>query len=150
MIKIYCEIIFCSIILDLADNCFLCFSILIFHLFSGESFASDEAWNWGMDDTKQSSSSVQSLSKDEPTDSQNVFPASGQEPKLPVNVNPLKYSPGQESSLLHGKRGKLDTPQWSTESQMSQESSDLQTSESDKSHVSHSPMAPSQFVDDIS
>lgn len=38
------------------------------------------------------------------------------------------------------KRGKLDTPQWSTESQVSQESSDdvLQTSESDKSHkISH-------------
>lgn len=34
------------------------------------------------------------------------------------------------------KRGKLETPQWSTESQISQESSDdiLQTSESDKSH----------------
>lgn len=48
------------------------------------------------------------------------------------------------------KRGKLETPQWSTESQVSQESSDdvLQTSESDKSHkmsrnstISQSPLS---------
>lgn len=50
------------------------------------------------------------------------------------------YESTKIASNQYIKRGKLDTPQWSTESQVSQESSDdiLQTSESDKSHkMSH-------------
>ncbi|KAJ8981603.1 hypothetical protein NQ317_011882 [Molorchus minor] len=93
----------------------------------GDAFSKDEAWSWGTDDAKQNIASNQNVPKNEVTDNTtDLFPK------------------------VTGKRGKLDTPQWSTESQISQESSDdvLHTSESDKSHmmsrsstISHSPLS---------
>lgn len=65
------------------------------------------------------------------------------------------YDVSKASSIQFSNRGKFDTPQWSTESQVSQESSDdiLQTSESDKSHkmsqnstISQSPLSGQNFV----
>lgn len=85
-----------------------------------ESFANDEAWNWSLDD----------------------------QASKPDSEVPIKNLPQIER--ISANRNKLETPQWSMESQMSQESSDdlLQTSESDKSRmlsrsstISHSPIS---------
>jgi hypothetical protein len=93
-----------------------------------ESFANDKTWNWSLDE------------------------ANAKPPPKPVKdeneTDPAKVAPSLDR--LTGKRNKLETPQWSVESQMSQESSDdiLQTSESDKSRmlsrsstISHSPIS---------
>lgn len=109
-----------------------------------DEFGNDESWNWGLEDTtpqivpqKDVSNLQDSLSKTDDFTKQN--------PKQPHNYDSTKVSSNQLT-----KRGKLDTPQWSTESQISQESSDdiLQTSESDKSHkvsgnstISQSPLS---------
>lgn len=92
--------------------------------------------------------------QDEPADVQDLFPK--METNAVRNVKtfndsePVKNAPSQDLLKVGGGRGKLETPQWSTESQMSQESSDdiLHTSESDKSHmmsrsstISHSPLS---------
>ncbi|KYB25047.1 hypothetical protein TcasGA2_TC002065 [Tribolium castaneum] len=75
-------------------------------------------WGWGDEDNSntQAPNIAESFAKDETW-----------------NWNLEEAKPPE--APLTGKRNKLDTPQWSVESQMSQESSDdvLQTSESDKS-----------------
>ncbi|XP_044262205.1 protein transport protein Sec16A isoform X2 [Tribolium madens] len=96
-------------------------------------------WGWGDEDNSntQAPNIAESFAKDEAWN---------------WNLDEAKPKPEPETSIDHmtGKRNKLETPQWSVESQMSQESSDdvLQTSESDKSRmlsrsstVSHSPIS---------
>lgn len=100
------------------------------------------------------SNTTQAVSQKVQTDSQNVCPKVDDMPTRSVKQESEPDQPkpllSQDHLRLAGKRGKLETPQWSTESQISQESSDdvLQTSESDKSHmlsrnstISHSPLS---------
>lgn len=98
-----------------------------------EKFTNDESWNWSVDEKQQQKS-------------EELFP------KVAKIVKPNDNTDNNRLDHLtvSGKRGKLETPQWSVESQMSQESSDdiLHTSESDKSHIlsrsstiSHSPIS---------
>ncbi|XP_018571551.1 uncharacterized protein LOC108911173 isoform X2 [Anoplophora glabripennis] len=132
----------------------------------GDAFAKDESWNWGVDDTKPIANPVQNIPiKEEPTDVDTPFPKMEKNSNRPAKVEndseSIKPIPPQDLLKVSGKRGKLETPQWSTESQMSQESSDdiLHTSESDKSHImsrsstiSHSPLSgqeQSQNLDDV-
>lgn len=89
-----------------------------------------------MEDT---TNSPQTVSQKDMSVPQDMFPKMSdmgkQTTKQSTSYDLTKIAPNQFT-----KRGKLDTPQWSTESQVSQESSDdvLQTSESDKSHkMSH-------------
>ncbi|XP_057668729.1 uncharacterized protein LOC130901379 isoform X3 [Diorhabda carinulata] len=101
------------------------------------AFSNEEAWNWGVEDAKNP------VKNENPGDVQDLFP------KISKNSQKTDNDTAQDHSTT-GKRGKLETPQWSTESQISQESSDdvLHTSESDKSHmmsrsstISHSPIS---------
>ncbi|KAJ8927811.1 hypothetical protein NQ314_019693 [Rhamnusium bicolor] len=119
----------------------------------GDAFVSDKTWNWGVEDAKANVNPVQNLPKKEETveSQEDLFPKMENISKLPMKtlnepefVKPL---PSQDLLKVTGKRGKLDTPQWSTESQMSQESSDdiLHTSESDKRQE---PLS-SQNLDDV-
>ncbi|CAH1974224.1 unnamed protein product [Acanthoscelides obtectus] len=93
-----------------------------------DAFANDESWNWGVEDSKPIMPQAASHVPPTPTDSnvQELFPLVGQattdsvKPENDCNV-PSKMPVMQDSM---SKRGKLETPQWSTESQMSQESSD--------------------------
>nr|CAI5859844.1 unnamed protein product [Callosobruchus analis] len=93
-----------------------------------DAFANDESWNWGVEDSKPTINQAAGLTPATPTGSnaQDLFPLVGQprrdsaKPENDCNV-PNKISVVQDST---SKRGKLETPQWSTESQMSQESSD--------------------------
>lgn len=118
------------------------------------AFATDQSWNWGVEETKTTPPE-----KEEPTDVQQLYPklgsASVPSQKPATDTDPSKLNPVQDHLTVSGKRGKLETPQWSTESQMSQESSDdiLHTSESDKSHmmsrsstISHSPISGQDLV----
>lgn len=85
-----------------------------------------------MEDTLSSS---QNLPQKEVSNLKEMFPKMEDFTKQSIK-QPSNYDLTKPSSHQLTKRGKLDTPQWSTESQISQESSDdiLQTSESDKSH----------------
>ncbi|XP_066150746.1 protein transport protein Sec16B isoform X3 [Euwallacea fornicatus] len=95
----------------------------------GESFANDQSWDWSVMEQQQVEESGSNV---------NIFPTIG-------DLGMKGKFDGTKSY-----RKKLDTPQWSTESQPSIESSDdvLHTSESDKSHIvsrsstiSHSPIS---------
>ncbi|CAG9858230.1 unnamed protein product [Phyllotreta striolata] len=114
-----------------------------------ETTLTNETWNWGVEESKNPPAP-----KEEPIDYQQQFPKMGLMPKpaqkSALEVDASKPNAVQDHLTVSGKRGKLETPQWSTESQMSQESSDdiLHTSESDKSHmmsrsstISHSPIS---------
>lgn len=135
-------------------------------IYVGDAFANDESWNWGVDDTKSPINTLQSVPKKEETpDAEGLFPKMEKNSNRPVKTENdaelMRTLPPQDLLKVSGKRGKLETPQWSTESQMSQESSDdiLHTSESDKSHmmsrsstISQSPLSgqeQSQNLDDI-
>ncbi|XP_071051239.1 uncharacterized protein [Onthophagus taurus] len=110
-----------------------------------DSFNTEESWNWNVEDSTstskndESSASVSQASLD-------LFPKMG---KL-SDKHQKNYEDNEKVNPNVTKIKKLDhlTPQWSTESQMSQESSDdiLQTSESDKmlsrsSTISQSPIS---------
>ncbi|ENN72297.1 hypothetical protein YQE_11040, partial [Dendroctonus ponderosae] len=113
--------------------------ILSNQMMIADSFtATDESWNWtSLDSTQQKSVDDNCKQQAQP-----LFPTIGD----------LK------SKCEVGNRKKLETPQWSTESQPSLESSDdvLQTSESDKSHlmsrsstISHSPISGQELLPSI-
>nr|CAH7728124.1 unnamed protein product [Callosobruchus chinensis] len=93
-----------------------------------DAFANDEAWNWGVEESKPAINQAAGLVPATPTSSnvQDLFPLVGHprrdsvKPENDCNV-PNKIPVVQDNM---SKRGKLETPQWSTESQMSQESSD--------------------------
>lgn len=108
-----------------------------------ESFANDESWNWSVEESNSTSSLIhpknapQGATRNYPTEE--LFPKMG---KSSLEENKVEF-----------KRDKIEhlTPQWSIESQMSQESSDdvLHTSESDKilsrsSTISHSPISTTE------
>lgn len=129
------------------------------------SFANDESWNWSVDDSN-STASLNNPKTDvlSNTPSQTSLNNPSSEEAFPKVVRVVKKHMEDDNSEKHhkhelldnlppsrlGKPRKIDhlTPQWSTESQMSQESSDdvLHTSESDKilsrsSTVSQSPIS---------
>ncbi|XP_072391264.1 uncharacterized protein Sec16 isoform X2 [Diabrotica undecimpunctata] len=117
------------------------------------SFGNLETWNWPTQEVKNP------VNNEEPTDVPELFPKIGLvakiSPKSDTDTDISKLHPLQDHLTVTGKRSKLETPQWSTESQMSQESSDdiLHTSESDKSHmmsrsstISHSPISGHDLI----
>lgn len=116
------------------------------HSITDNTFGNDESWNWGLEETSIASQNVPLQETNSAHDLfSNLADPSKQSPKQASNYDVTKTL----ANPLN-KRGKLDTPQWSTESQISQESSDdiLQTSESDKSHkvsrnstISQSPLS---------
>lgn len=127
------------------------FSSLVFKsLFIGESFGTDETWNWHVEDTKQTTNQVENVVQPD----NDLFPRVGSAAnKLVKAENKPDLPKAQDNLAVAGKRGKLDTPQWSVESQLSQESSDdvLHTSESDRmmsrsSTVSHSPVSGQEVL----
>ncbi|XP_050306362.1 uncharacterized protein LOC126743361 isoform X3 [Anthonomus grandis grandis] len=104
----------------------------------GESFSKDESWNWSVSDSHRQQNVLDTNSAAVPPPQNNLFPTIGD----------LKNAKSDNLGLSNAHRKKLETPQWSTESQLSLESSDdVRTSESDKSHmisrsstISHSPI----------
>ncbi|XP_063372560.1 uncharacterized protein LOC134660708 [Cydia amplana] len=83
-----------------------------------ESFASTDTWNWSMEDKKE----------EKPAESQELKP---EPPKEDVKLSDKEVVKERLPNLALGKRLNSDlTPQWSIESQMSQESSDPLHSES--------------------
>ncbi|XP_063393009.1 uncharacterized protein LOC134678385 isoform X2 [Cydia fagiglandana] len=83
-----------------------------------ESFASTDTWNWSMEDKKE----------EKPAETQEVKP---EPPKEDVKLSDKEVVKERLPNLALGKRLNSDlTPQWSIESQMSQESSDPLHSES--------------------
>lgn len=118
-----------------------------------DSFSNDTAWNWSVDDTSVAGqvSYQQQVMNTGSENVQNEQSFSSVENKIPQNaatkLEPLENVHANQHMknvvLDHltatGKRSKIEnlTPQWSVESQMSQDSSDdiLHTSESDKSHM---------------
>ncbi|XP_049821203.1 protein transport protein Sec16A-like isoform X4 [Aethina tumida] len=116
----------------------------------GESFGTDETWNWHVEDTKQTTNQVENVVQPD----NDLFPRVGSAAnKLVKAENKPDLPKVQDNLAVAGKRGKLDTPQWSVESQLSQESSDdvLHTSESDRmmsrsSTVSHSPVSGQEVL----
>ncbi|KAK4881738.1 hypothetical protein RN001_005057 [Aquatica leii] len=128
---------------------------------SAVNFATnEETWNWSVDDPNTNSNSKHSLETqvNSPNSYQNIQNASSSQANVFSQMGKLaeKHNTTNEISSLDSledsnniptasevltsipKHGKADhlTPQWSTESQMSQDSSDLlHTSESDKSHM---------------
>lgn len=82
-----------------------------------ESFASTDTWNWSMEDKKEAEKSAVTESKPEP-----ARPPQVEEVKLSDKDTVKERAP----NLALGKRFHTDnlTPQWSIESQMSQESSE--------------------------
>ncbi|XP_076251335.1 endoplasmic reticulum export factor secretory 16 isoform X3 [Rhynchophorus ferrugineus] len=110
-----------------------------------DSFANDESWNWGVSDSRQSDSNAQLQQPEQRMN--DLFPKVGDIKKAPVQTAKTEQS--------RANRSKLETPQWSTESQPSLESSDdiAHTSESDKSHlvsrsstISHSPISGNEHL----
>lgn len=111
-----------------------------------DAFAIDESWNWGLE---EASNNTETVSPREMNSSQDLSLKLGDSARQNIKqLNSYNFSKTTTNQIT--KRGKLDTPQWSTESQVSQESSDdiLQTSESDKSHkisrnstISQSPLS---------
>lgn len=110
-------------------------------------------WNWGDEDNSNLNSNVQVSAPSQPASTDNVNNTESswnwgvEDTQKNEPIEPVK---NPSIDRLTGKRGKLNTPQWSVESQLSQESSDdiLQTSESDKSRmlsrsstISHSPIS---------
>ncbi|XP_030749352.1 protein transport protein Sec16B isoform X3 [Sitophilus oryzae] len=104
-----------------------------------DSFSNDESWNWSVSEIRTPENNAHQQDQ-KPND---LFPTVGDLKKPPVS-NTRPEAPPQSN------RSKLETPQWSTESQPSIESSDdvAHTSESDKSHlvsrsstISHSPVS---------
>ncbi|KAL1505990.1 hypothetical protein ABEB36_005430 [Hypothenemus hampei] len=100
----------------------------------GDSFVTDESWNWTLTDSSTQQQNVLENNMRQEHNVNNLFPTIGD---IKSNKTDNQVS-----------RKKIETPQWSTESQPSLESSDdvLHTSESDKSHlvsrsstISHSP-----------
>ncbi|KAH9642006.1 hypothetical protein HF086_010518 [Spodoptera exigua] len=106
-----------------------------------ESFASTDSWNWSMDEKKESKEPVSGPLNKENKEPFNLpsNPAAGSNPESEtVNNMPPAHTEEVRSlndkdvvrerlpNLALGKRFHLDnlTPQWSIESQMSQESSD--------------------------
>ncbi|KAG5880667.1 hypothetical protein JTB14_037566 [Gonioctena quinquepunctata] len=128
----------------------------------GNTFSNDGKWNWE-EDAKPAQDSAQARPVgDNVPEVQNQFPKVNQV-KTENDTNSISLDSIQDQSKLSVNRKKLDTPQWSTESQLSQESSDdiIHTSESDKSHImsrsstiSHSTLsgydlAAAQNLDDV-
>ncbi|XP_023012010.2 endoplasmic reticulum export factor secretory 16 isoform X2 [Leptinotarsa decemlineata] len=116
----------------------------------GNSFANDETWNWGIEEAKPVNPVQTRPVGDNASEIRDQFPKTSPLVKTENNSDSLHLDHVQDNSRLSAVRKKLDTPQWSTESQISQESSDdvVQTSESDKSHmmsrsstISHSPIS---------
>uniref|UniRef100_A0A2A4JUU6 Sec16 Sec23-binding domain-containing protein n=1 Tax=Heliothis virescens TaxID=7102 RepID=A0A2A4JUU6_HELVI len=111
-----------------------------------ESFASTDSWNWSMDDKKEpketptvphmNENKEPTLAEPKPAVENNAVPGNN----MPVSTSSTLAQPAEEVRTLNdrevvkerlpnlalGKRFHLDnlTPQWSIESQMSQESSD--------------------------
>lgn len=142
-----------------------------------ESFSNDHTWNWSVEEAKNSGAHrnfepAAKLNSEQPT-KENLFLQMG---KLAENHNAMSNENLQENlepqqpqienvdvpsfenlpSGVTGKHAKLSdlTPQWSMESQVSQDSSEdiLPTSESDKSKiisrsstVSQSPISGQEF-----
>lgn len=119
-----------------------------------DSFTNDATWDWSVDDTNAAAQTnyqqvhnvnrgsenlqnEQMFSKVENKHLQNAIIKS--EPQENVQASQSTRNTVLDHLTATGKRGKIEnlTPQWSVESQMSQDSSDdvLQTSESDKSHL---------------
>lgn len=114
---------------------FIFYIYLLIIIITEDAFANDESWNWGLDEVSNNS---QTLSQKKMNNPQELFTKIGDNARQ--NPKQLSSYELKTSSNQFAQRGKLETPQWSTESQISQESSDdiLQTSESDKSHkMSH-------------
>lgn len=105
----------------------------------GESFTDDKSWNWSVEDTNDNSNKIYTDFQPSTSNNQNLLGTEGQDKNLfPKMVKHEKHSPQNEQPEPPTRHTKTDhlTPQWSTESQMSQDSSDLlHTSESDKSHM---------------
>lgn len=136
-----------------------------------ESFNPEESWNWSIDESSSSTSTLNYTKPDasNPTTSMtsldsfkqdgvadHLFPKMGKladrhnnllDNEGQANKNAL-YEPAKAPEVIRLRNSENLTSQWSTESQMSQESSDdiLQTSESDKmlsrsSTISQSPIS---------
>lgn len=97
---------------------------LYLHIFLGDSFTNEKSWDWSVMDSQQQQNPEENNTRQE-QNVNNLFPTIGD----------LKSKPDNHGESASTNRKKLETPQWSTESQPSVESSDdvLQTSESDKS-----------------
>lgn len=126
-----------------------------------ESFTADKTWDWSVsDDTGAAANSQQqstsNFKEEGLTKGEQLFPKVGSKhtqsmtkadsyvdhlsrQQLEVPQNQIARNVALDHLTAMGKRSKIEnlTPQWSVESQMSQDSSDdlLHTSESDKSHV---------------
>lgn len=120
-----------------------------------DSFTNDTTWDWSVDETNATAQAsyqqqVPNVNRGSETlQNEQVFPKveNKQLQNVMTKLEPhenVQASQSTRSTVLDhltatGKRGKIEslTPQWSVESQMSQDSSDdvLHTSESDKSHL---------------
>lgn len=119
-----------------------------------DSFANDESWNWSVDDSNSSTSLIQTKTENITSQdtsrsyqTEEAFPKMGklaEKHNKTLTEEDVKYV----ESRNNYKKDKIEniTPQWSTESQMSQESSDdvLNNSDCEKilsrsSTISHSP-----------
>ncbi|KAL3278660.1 hypothetical protein HHI36_016197 [Cryptolaemus montrouzieri] len=113
------------------------------------NLANDESWNWSVEEP--GNQLKENIRDDIPAkDSMDLFPKMGKLATMGAGDqgNADEIIGSLPPPAATGRRNKLETPQWSMDSQLSQESSDdiLQTSESDNhlvssSTVSHSPLS---------
>lgn len=128
-----------------------------------DSFANDESWNWFVDESNSTAalthSKIEALnnmsSQDMPKNyvSEEAFPKMG---KLAEKHNKSLNDDVDDRHILRKDKPDNLTPQWSTESQMSQESSDdvLNTSDCEKilsrsSTISHSPTPATEAYPEV-
>lgn len=112
-----------------------------------DSFSNNESWNWNVDNTASQQAELKQSLEPSPDDPETSFPQMGKLADKHRKLSKSELNTPEQTmgtienlpSTLMGKRNKMDhlTPQWSLESQMSQDSSDeiAHTSESDKSRM---------------